>query len=88
MGDRVRDWDDDSVTVAIIPQACGNCGELTDRVRMSLDVVISGTSDFVGIQTVAVTPCCGGRRSTTYPADHLAELLDHLKVCPKHQKKP
>lgn len=88
MGDRVRDWDDDSVTVAIIPQACGNCGERTDRVRMSLEVVISGTVDFVGIQTVAVTPCCGGRRSTAYPADHLAELLDHLKACPKHQRKP
>lgn len=85
---RVRTWDDDSVTVAIVPQTCGNCGGRTDRVRMSLEVVVSGTADFVGIRTVAETPCCGGKRNAAYPAEHLAELLDHLKHCPRHEKKP
>jgi hypothetical protein len=86
--DRLHDWDDDSVTVAIIPQACGNCGETTDRVRMSLEVLASGSSGFVGIHTVAETPCCGGQRNTAYPAEYLARLLDHLKVCPNHHQKP
>lgn len=85
---RLHDWDDDSVTVGIVPQTCGNCGGRTDRARMSLDVVISGTDEFVGIRTVAVTPCCGGKRPAPYPAERLAELLDHLKHCPKHERKP
>jgi hypothetical protein len=84
---RLYDWDDDSVTVAIIPQACGNCGEQTDRVLLSLDVLASGTSDFLGIRTVAETPCCGGKRNAAYPVEHLAKLLDHLKDCPNHQRK-
>jgi hypothetical protein len=83
---RLYDWDDDSVTVAVIPQDCGNCGERTDRVRMFLEVIASGTSDFVGIRTVAETPCCGGKRNASYPAEHLAELLDHLQSCPNHKK--
>lgn len=86
--DRLHDWDDDSVTFAIIPQACGNCGERTDRVRVSLDVLVSGTSDFVGIRTVAETPCCGGMRPTACPAEYLAKVLDHLKSCPNHHRKP
>jgi len=85
---RLYDWDDDSVTVAIVPQTCRACGSQTDRVRMSLDVVVSETSGFVGIRTLAETPCCGGKRSAPYPAERLAELLDHLKHCPKHEKKP
>ena len=85
--DRLHGWDDDSVTVAIIPQTCGNCGERTDRVRMSLEVLASGTSGYLGIHTVAETPCCGGRRNTAYPAEYLAKLLDHLKTCPTHHRK-
>ncbi|MET7363324.1 hypothetical protein ABZS76_33470 [Streptomyces sp. NPDC005562] len=81
---RIHEFDDDSVVVGIVPQACGNCGERTDRVRMSLEVITSGTIDFLGIQTVAHTPCCGGRRTAPYPAARLAALLDHLQTCPHH----
>jgi hypothetical protein len=76
---RIHDHDDSSVTVAIIPQTCGNCGARPDRVRMSLEVV---TGDgFIGLQTVAETPCCGGKRNSAYPPDHLARLLNHLEHC-------
>jgi len=85
--DRLHDWDDDSVTAAIIPQECGNCGKQVDRVRMYLDVLASGTSGFVGIRTIAETPCCGGKRHSAYPAEYLAKLLDHLKTCSNHQRK-
>jgi hypothetical protein len=85
---RLRDWDDDSVTVAIIPQGCGNCGEQVDRVRMFLEILTSSGTGFVGIHTVAETPCCGGKRNSAYPAEYLARLLDHLKVCPNHHRKP
>lgn len=81
---RILDHDADSVLVGIIPQDCGNCGERTDRVRLSLDVVMSSSSDFLGIRTLAVTPCCGGKRSAPYPAERLAKLLDHLKNCSDH----
>jgi hypothetical protein len=81
---RLHEWDDDSVTVAVIPQTCGNCGGRTDRVRMSLEVLISSGADFMGIRTVAETPCCGGKRNAAYPAERLAALLDHLKHCSKH----
>ncbi|MEU9405671.1 hypothetical protein AB0E08_08190 [Streptomyces sp. NPDC048281] len=83
---RFHDWDDDSVTVAIIPQPCANCGDLVDRVRLSLEVITSSGSDFVGINTVAKTPCCDGRRNSVYPAEYLAKLLDHLKTCPNHSR--
>jgi hypothetical protein len=83
---RLIDWDDNSVTVAVVPQACGNCGWPTDRVRMSLEVLLSDGTDFVGIRTVAETPCCGGKRNAAYPADHLAALLDHLQECPNHER--
>lgn len=80
---RILEHDEDSVLVGIVPQECANCGERTDRVRLSLDVVMaSSSSDFLGIRTLAVTPCCGGRRSASYPAEHLARLLDHLRDCP------
>ncbi|MDQ1041462.1 hypothetical protein QFZ75_007964 [Streptomyces sp. V3I8] len=81
---RIHEYDEHSIVVAIIPQACGNCGDRTDRVRLSLDVVMSSGSDFLGIRTLAVTPCCGGKRSAPYPAVKLAELLDHLQTCPNH----
>jgi hypothetical protein len=83
---RLIDYNDDSVTVAVIPQACGNCGERTDRVTLSLEVLSSSSADFLGIRSVAETPCCGGRRSAPYPAEYLAKLLDHLQTCPNHQK--
>lgn len=79
---RILEFDADSVLVGIVPQECGNCGERTDRVRLSLDVVMSASSDFLGIRTLASTPCCNGRRSAPYPVEHLAKLLDHLKDCP------
>ncbi len=85
---RLLDWDDDSVTVAIIPQTCAACAERTESVRLSLEPVISSSGDFVGIRTVAHTPCCGGKRSAPYPAEQLARLLDHLKFCPNHSEKP
>lgn len=79
---RLYAHDDNSVTVAIIPQTCGNCGARPDRVRMSLEVVTSSeTSGFVGIRTVAETPCCGGKRNSAYPPEHLARLLNHLEHC-------
>ncbi|MFE0490150.1 hypothetical protein [Streptomyces griseoaurantiacus] len=81
---RIRAYDEDSVTVAIIPQNCGACGQRTDEVRMSLEAVVSMTAPFVGIRTLAVTPCCGGRREGHYPADMLARLLEHLQNCPNH----
>lgn len=81
---RLYGWDDDSVTVATIPTTCGNCGERTDRVRLSLEIVSCGESDWLGIRTVAVTPCCNGKRSAPFPAAHLAKLLDHLQTCDNH----
>ncbi|MGA5598472.1 hypothetical protein ACPCSE_29980 [Streptomyces cellulosae] len=82
---RLHDWDDDSVIVGIVPQTCGNCGDRTDRARISLEVVIRD-DDLLGIRTIATTPCCNGKRAAAYPADMLAELLDHLKHCPHHEK--
>jgi hypothetical protein len=82
---RLFAYDDESVEVAIIPQACRNCGERVEQVRMSLDFVAPGTSDFLGIRTVASTPCCGGLRHTSYPAEKLAALLNHLQTCTKHK---
>lgn len=79
---RILEFDADSILVGIVPQECGNCGERTDRVRLSLDVVMSASRDFIGIRTLAITPCCGGKRSAPYPVEHLAKLLDHLKDCP------
>ncbi|MFH8483152.1 hypothetical protein [Streptomyces sp. NPDC018055] len=78
-------FDDSSITVGIIPQTCGACGNRVDRVRMALDVVVGGTSDFLGIRTVATTLCCGGQRKRGYPVELLARLLDHLQSCPNHQ---
>ncbi|MFE6000365.1 hypothetical protein ACFQ6C_26450 [Streptomyces sp. NPDC056454] len=78
-------FDDGSVTVGIIPQTCGACGARVDQVRMALDVVAGGTSDFLGIRTVATTPCCGGQRNAHYPVELLARLLDHLQSYPNHQ---
>ncbi|MFD8650681.1 hypothetical protein [Streptomyces mirabilis] len=78
---RILEHTDDSVLVGIVPQDCGNCGQRTDRVRLSLDVVMSSGRDFLGIRSLATTPCCNGKRSAPYPVEHLARLLDHLKDC-------
>jgi hypothetical protein len=83
---RLLDWDDDSITVTVIPQACSSCGERNDKVRLSLEAVVPGTSDFVGVRTVGKTLCCGGEYRTAYPAVRTAVLLEHLKDCPRHQK--
>lgn len=82
---RILEHDADSVLVGIVPQDCGNCGERTDRVRLSLDVVMSSSRDFIGIRSLAVTPCCGGKRGAPYPVERLAALLDHLQTCPNHK---
>ncbi|MCX4799673.1 hypothetical protein OG497_38100 [Streptomyces sp. NBC_01242] len=81
---RIIEHDTDSVLVGIVPQDCANCGQRTDRVRLALDVVMSSSTDFLGIRTVATTPCCGGQRSAPYPAEKLAGLLDHLQNCSNH----
>lgn len=86
---RLHEWDDESITAAIAPQTCGGCGGRTDRVRLALEAVLSCTGDFLGIRTVATTPCCGGRRTAQFPADELAWLLEHLKGspdCPHREK--
>ncbi|WP_428957831.1 hypothetical protein [Streptomyces sp. cg35] len=81
---RLYEYDRDSVVVGIIPSTCGACGERAERVRMSLEIVLSDSGDLVGIQTVARTTCCSGRRPTRYPAEQLAKLLDHLQTCKNH----
>ncbi|MFJ4902802.1 hypothetical protein [Streptomyces sp. NPDC088727] len=81
---RILEYDTDSVLVGIVPQACGNCDKRVDRVRLSLDVVMSSGQDFIGIRSLAITPCCDGQRSAPYPVEHLAGLLDHLQNCSNH----
>ncbi|THA72468.1 hypothetical protein E6R60_26420 [Streptomyces sp. A0642] len=81
---RLYEYDEDSVLVGIVPQNCANCGGRVDRVRMGLQAVISSSGDFIGIQSVATTPCCNGQRNANYPVENLAQLLDHLQHCSNH----
>ncbi|MEV7674981.1 hypothetical protein [Streptomyces sp. NPDC088752] len=84
MTPRIIEHDDDSVTVGIVPQDCAACGARTDRVRLAMEPVSSSMGDFLGLQTIATTPCCNGKRSGHYPVESLARLLDHLQTCPNH----
>lgn len=83
---RLIDWDDDSVTVSVIPHTCSSCGELNDKARLSLAAVVPDTGDEVGVRTVGETLCCGGEYRTAFPAVRTAVLLEHLKHCPNHKK--
>ncbi|MFI0967009.1 hypothetical protein ACH4S8_37345 [Streptomyces sp. NPDC021080] len=80
---RIIEHGKDFVLVGIVPQDCGSCGGRVDSVRLSLDVVTSSGGDFLGIRSLATTPCCGGKRSAPYPVEYLARLLDHLDDCEK-----
>jgi hypothetical protein len=81
---RLYAYDDSSLTIGVIPQDCPSCDGRIERVRLSLEPVVSSTAEFVGLRTVGETTCCGGPYRTACPAIRVAAALNHLQSCPHH----